>query len=193
MNGRKLIRSVNRWNQSTIKTGCKNSDVRIDLTLTFYTNYLLKHSALFNIRHLHFDSYSSKFSSFQQKTEHKHKSTLFSIMCKNTFFSHLFSHVLSVCYFLFIFQSDGLLYYVSYMSPFPSFFNLSYLENIHSGGSTRHPVMKVCTSFIIFNNPPVFVGVQSVEEIVTAVLVWSVRELKDKRKQCSKLCFPAEF
>lgn len=36
-------------------------------------------------------------------------------------------------------------------------------------------------------------GVQSVEEIVTAVLVRSVGELKDKRKQYSKLCFPTEW
>lgn len=114
-------------------------------------------------------------------------------MWKKTFFSHLFSHVFSVCCFLFIFQFDSLFYYGPYMPPFPSFFCLSHLDNIHLCGGTRHPVMKVCTSFIIFNNPPVFVGVQSVEEVVTAVLVWSVRELKDKRKQCSKLGFPTEF
>lgn len=35
-------------------------------------------------------------------------------------------------------------------------------------------------------------GIQSVEEIVTAVLVWSVRELKDKWKEKSKLRLPAE-
>lgn len=46
--------------------------------------------------------------------------------------------------------------------------------------------------FFIFNKIPVLVGVQSVEEIVTAVLVRSVRELKDKWKEKSKLCFPTE-
>lgn len=35
-------------------------------------------------------------------------------------------------------------------------------------------------------------GVQSVEEIVTAVLVWSVRELKDKWKEKSNLRLPTE-
>lgn len=46
--------------------------------------------------------------------------------------------------------------------------------------------------FFIFNKLPVLVGVQSVEEIVTAVLVWSIRELKDKWKEKSKLGLPSE-
>lgn len=52
--------------------------------------------------------------------------------------------------------------------------------------------MKVCAMFFIFNKLPVLVGVQSVEEIVTAVLVWGVRELKDKWKEKSKLRLPTE-
>lgn len=61
-------------------------------------------------------------------------------------------------------------------------------KTIHSCGAAHQPVMKVCALFFIFNNLPVLVGVESVEEIVAAVLVWSVRELKDKWKENSKLC-----
>lgn len=77
--------------------------------------------------------------------------------------------------------------------PLAKLLCLSLLEKTnHSCGTTHHPVMKVCAMFFIFNKLPVLVGVQSVEEIVTAVLVRSVRELKDKWKEKSKLRLPTE-
>lgn len=62
---------------------------------------------------------------------------------------------------------------------------------LYSYSATHHSsrVWLVFILLIICNDLPVLVGVQSVEEIVTAVLPWCVRELEDRQEWKIKAVF----
>lgn len=79
----------------------------------------------------------------------------------------------------------------SFQAACPKITNYEALRRPLYSWSAAHQSGHVCSVFILLiicDDLPVLVGVQSVEEIVTAVLPWRVRELEDRQEWKIKRC-----